>query len=247
MVKTTEHFSPKILFFLLLIVGVFMLSLSLRMPKYSETEEYGVLNEKYYNGEINEEKYCEELYKNKRRNSMMDTGNGLIVFSAFILLFLYVKKINRWYDFLKLKAIKNVGLICLSNIMLLLEIPGSFLYYSIRLSRSDYPPFSDSIGIPIFSTMIMCIFGIIPLNIFLFLALRKSDSKTSLLLKYAKDKGYIAWECLFCLFLSLQIIRLVTSVIDGDHSSIVISMVFIYILLSLRAGKINYYRVHGNL
>ena len=41
-----------------------MLLLSLRMPKYSETKEYEVLNEKYYNGEISEEKYCEELYDN---------------------------------------------------------------------------------------------------------------------------------------------------------------------------------------
>lgn len=245
MVKRTKCYSPKILFFLMLIVGLFMLFLSLRMPKYSETKEYEVLNEKYYNGEISEEKYYEELYDNI--NPIMDIGNGLIVSSAFILLFLYVKRINRWHDFLKLKAMKKVGIVCLSNIMLLLEIAGSFLYYGIRLSRGYYPPFSDSIGIPISITMNMCVLGIIPLNVFLFLALRKSDLKTSLLLKHAKYKGYIIWECLFCLFLSLQIIRLVTSVIDGDHSSIVISMVFIYILLSLRAGKIHHYRIYGNL
>ena len=115
MVKITKCYSPKILFFLMLIVGLFMLFLSLRMPKYSETKEYEVLNEKYYNGEISEEKYCEELYDNI--NPIMDIGNGLIVSSAFILLFLYVKRINRWHDFLKLKAMKKVGIVCLSNIM----------------------------------------------------------------------------------------------------------------------------------
>ena len=70
MVKITKCYSPKILFFLMLIVGLFMLFLSLRMPKYSETKEYEVLNEKYYNGEISEEKYCEELYDNI--NPIMD-------------------------------------------------------------------------------------------------------------------------------------------------------------------------------
>lgn len=42
MVKITKCYSPKILFFLMLIVGLFMLFLSLRIPKYSETKEYEV-------------------------------------------------------------------------------------------------------------------------------------------------------------------------------------------------------------
>ena len=100
---TTKYYNPKILFFLMLIAGIFMLFLSLRMSKYSETKGYEVLNEEYYNGEISEEKYCDELYKNK--NSIMDIGNGLIVFSTFILLFLYVKRKNRWCDFLKVTSI----------------------------------------------------------------------------------------------------------------------------------------------
>lgn len=158
-----SYFTPKTCLFFILTVGLFLLFISLRIPKYVGTNEYKLLNEQYYNGKISEEQYLVEFEKNNSsRTLILDIGNGLITFSILGLLFLYIKRINHWYDFLKLTAIKRIRLIYLSNIFVLLLIPGTHLYYCYRGWRGDYPPFADSIGIPIYFNTLFYIHCLVP-------------------------------------------------------------------------------------
>lgn len=238
-----SFFTPKTCLFFILIVGLFMLFVSLRIPKYVGTNEYNLLNEQYYNEKISKEQYLVEFEKNNSaRTLIMNIGNGLITFSICGLLFLFIKRINQWHDFLKLKAIKKIIIICLSNVSILLLIPGTHLYYVYRGWRGDYPPFSDSIGIPIYFNTLFYLHCLIPLNLFLLLTFIKSDLCTNLFIKPIKNSRVIAWECLFYLLFLLLLIVLVLSIIDGDHASIICNLAFLYFLLSIRAGKINYHR-----
>lgn len=241
-----EYCNPKVVFFFFLIVGIFMLFVSLRMPNHTETEEYEMLNYKYSRGEISKDEYLTEFGILKgNRIKIMDIGSGLMVSSIFILCFLYVKRINGWCDLLKLKSMKKITVISLSNIILLMQIPGCFLYYSYRLSRGDYPCYADNIGIPIMSQTIVNLIGIIPLNIFLILALINSDLNTPLFVKNNGYKKTVVWNVLFVIFVIFQSITFVASVIDGDCVFIISSLLFVYILLSLRAGKINYANINS--
>lgn len=240
MEKVIKPINPKMLFFFVLVVGLVLLLLSIRMPKYSTTNEYMILNEEYAKGVISREKYLDEFNKNNYiRTSIMDVGNGLITFSVLALAFTYVKKINQWKDFLKIKAAKKINLFLLLNGSLLLLMFGSYFYYIYRAWRNDYPPYADSVGIPIFYNTLFYLLCIIPLNLFLCLVLIKSDLQTPLCVKYTK--GLVVWRCIFFLSSLLLIVMLIFSVIDGDHASIISNLALIYIVLSLRAGKVKYY------
>ncbi len=50
------------------------------------------------------------------------------------------------------------------------------------------------------------------------------------------------WDIVIGVLLALAVVVLILLVIDGDHIMIVLMMGFIYLLLSLRAGKVNYQR-----
>ena len=75
-----EYCNPKVVFFFFLIVGIFMLFVSLRMPNHTETEEYEMLNYKYTRGEISKDEYLTEFGILKgNRIKIMDIGSGLMV------------------------------------------------------------------------------------------------------------------------------------------------------------------------
>ena len=58
-------------------------------------------------------------------------------------------------------------------------------------------------------------------------------------------KKTVVWNVLLVIFVIFQSITFVTSVIDGDCVFIISSLLFVYILLSLRAGKINYANINS--
>ena len=99
--------------------------------------------------------------------------------------------------------------------------------------------FADSISIPIFSEVLVVFILLIPMNLFLFLALSQSKMPAQLLYwpKHHNTRS-IVWEVVFELCLLLDIIFLATSIFDGDYVSVIVNTFFIYVILSLRAGKI---------
>ena len=98
--------------------------------------------------------------------------------------------------------------------------------------------FADSIGIPIYSEVLIVFIMLIPMNLFLLLALMRSQFPAQLLYwpKRHQTRG-VVWEVVFGLCLLLNLVFLVESVLGGDHVSIVVNICFVYIILSLRAGK----------
>lgn len=235
--------NPKIVFLSVLILGTILLCYSFTMPKFTDENKYQELNDKYYQGIIKKDAYYQHLEKiSTNKIFFMDLGSGIATFSLFFLVALLALKIRKWKDFENMHTQKKKEIFIMSNITWLLMILGTFLYYFYRGSRGDYPPFADSIGIPIMQQTISCLLLFIPLNLFLLLTLIKSKLPAKLFLRpYKCRRKHILWELFFDFFLLIDTVCLILFTIDGDHISIIVSICLMYVLLSLRAGKLNYY------
>jgi hypothetical protein len=227
---------------LILFVGIVLLIYSLTMSKYTDQESYYQLCDGYMSNTISKEYFYQQV-ENISTNKMfiMDIGNGLITFSLFCLILSYYFKIRKWYDCLRTKAMTKVQILLLANIAWMMMIPGTYIYYYFRVLREDYPSFADTINIPIMIQTIFLVLCIMPINLFILLTVWKSNLSTRILV-FPKHCTFvtIAWEVVFSIILLLNIFCLILFIIDGDHISIIVSLCFLYILLSMRAGKINY-------
>lgn len=205
--KVKSIFSPRWVFFYLLIIGIAMIVWGLTASA----------------------------------NTRLDMGSGLVVFSVLMLVFLFASKTVAWVDFMKLSTKKKPFYYIVSNLALLLLIPGSIWYYSYRGARGDYPSYADSIGLPIANEALAILILLIPMNLFLLLALIRSQLPAQLLYRPERHHARaVVWEIVFGLCLLLDLVFLAESIIVGDHVSIVVNACFVYILLSLRAGKMQY-------
>ena len=230
---------PRWVFLCLLIIGVVTVSYSCFLPPYVDAEEKERLELDCFDGKITKDVYYAEVEKlTTPKNKLMDAGSGVVVFSVLMLAFLFASKTTTWNDFLKLSTKKKPFYFIASNLALLLLIPGTFWYYSYRGSRGDYPMFADSIAIPIFEEIGAVIILLRPLNLFLLLALSKSQLPSRLLYWPKRHHARsVVWEVVFGLCLLFDLAFLVESVVDGAHVSVAVNLCFVYIILSMRAGK----------
>ena len=116
----------------------------------------------------------------------MDLGTEIIIVSVTIFLFLLSTKIKSFSGFKNLKSLNKVTVFISANIAWLLLLPGTYWYYIFRSAQGDYPPFSDSIGIPIMTQISLFLFLFVPLNIFLLLTTIKTNLPTKLFVKANK-------------------------------------------------------------
>ena len=234
--------NSKPIFCVILAIGMILLFYSLTIPKYTDENKYTALIEMYCQETITKDAYYQELSQiTTYRIFIMDIANGIVSFSLFGILLLHILRVNEWKDCKKIKTQNKFITFVLSNVAWILLIPSTFFYYYFRAVRGDYPPFADTISIPIIQQIVFILFMLAPLNLFLLVSLHKSELPTRLLMRpLFYKRPIILWEVFFHIFLLLDIMFLILFIVDGDHMSIIISMSFIYIILSLRAGKLNY-------
>lgn len=229
----------RLFFLIVLITGAGFFCFSLSQNQYKNEKKGAELFIKSY--EISKSEYYKidaELRTSK--NTFFDLGSGIIIFSSTILTFLYYRKIKTNSDLKNLKSLSKKEIFIWANLFWLILIPGTYFYYFFRLSRGDYPPFADSIAIPISSQTDALLYLIIPLNIFLFVAAYKSKLPKKIFIKINfKTLNCSFWKIIFSLLLILNQLILLPLIIDGDHFMIITNVVFTFILLSLRTGKIN--------
>ena len=234
---------PRTITLIIFIIGVGLLSYSFTIPYYKDQEAANVLLDDYYDNMDRKEYYIQESELRTNKIVYMDLGAGLLLVSIASFLFLWRGRFEEFSDFKSLKTMNRFMVFISSNIALLFIIPGTFWYYTFRGMRGDYPPFADSIGISIYSQTSFILFSFIPLNILLLLTTIRTNLPTNIFVK-ADDcnKSVVFWELLFGLGILVNSLFLVSFVVDGDHISILVSLFFCYILLSLRAGQISKYK-----
>lgn len=224
----------RLTFIITFIIGLGLFGLSVTMPFYkdgfSQEDLWSLDENEYY-------KRAAELGTNKIL--FMDMGAGISIASVFILVFLFMTKTRKLSDLSNIKTMRKWPLFISANLIWLLLIPGTYWYYTFRGMRGDYPPFADSIGIPIFTTVPLLLFLMVPLNFFLILSLVSAHFPARLF--RAADKyslKQILIEIVFGFFILLNFVCFFSFVVDGDHFAIPVNMFFFLVLLNLRAGQI---------
>lgn len=226
-----------IVFILLIGLGIFCYSLT--MDYYTDEQAAEKLISDSYEME-RADYYKQEAELRTNKTTLMDLGAGISIASIVILGFLIFKRVRTFSDLLQIKSINKISIFVLSNLLWLVMIPGTYWYYSFRGARGDYPPFADSVGIPISTNVPIILILLIPLNLFIGLTMIKSTIPTRLFIKAdTYNKKAIFWEIFFGFFLLINLFFFVIFVIDGDHFSIPVNLFFTYVLLTLRAGQIN--------
>ncbi len=229
------------LFLPILFIGICLFAYSLHINKITENNlsELQIL--------FDENKITLDGYNNQYektvslRTRISDIANGLLTFSVFGLIFCKILKVEQISDFKGIKTLNKLNIFILSNVLWVLFLLGSYYYYYYRLWRGDYSPYKDSIMIEIEISIITYFFWLIPLNLFYLLFLSQTKLPTIIGVKLSKQETIkikilflILWMIILFEFLSL-----ISAIWGGDLFSIILSIIYIYILFSIRAGIIN--------
>lgn len=234
--------TPRLITIVILIIGLGLFSYSLTLPYYKDQKSADDLVVNSYNIDKSDY-YKEEAELRTNKVTFMDLGSGIVIASVTILLYLIFTKVKTFKDFKNNKTLTKTATLILANLVWLILLPGTYWYYIFRSGRGDYPPFADSIGIPLMTQIPFYLFLLIPLNIFILLTTIKAHLPTRIFIRPNNyNKTTILWEIFFGFWLLINILCLVSFVTDGDHFLIPVNLFFTFILLTLRAGQISKYK-----
>ena len=223
----------------MLVLGLGLFSYSLTLPYYTNQRAADNL----LNGSMelsHADYYRQDAALRTNKVACMDLGAGLAIAAATMLSFLLMARVRTFSDCKEVKSLSKTRVFIASNLVWLLLLPGTYWYYLFRGGRGDYPPFADSIMIPIVTQIPVYLFAFIPLNLFLFLTTLKTNLPATIFIKAAQyDKAAILWEVFFGFWLLINLLCFVSFMVDGDHFSVPVNLFFTYVLLTLRAGQIS--------
>lgn len=178
---------------------------------------------------------------------LFDLGNGLVAFSLSMLLFMLVAKVREWRDFMSVKALERGWLVLISFLSSALSFPSSFLYYTLRARRGDYPPNHDTLSIPlayslafglILTLVVTVLASLVSQNCFLPASLGISAKEKS---NRHRVRNIVFWTLVL-----LLILILVSYIIDGSQTDIPRVIAYLYVAFSIRAGKVAQRNVEMN-
>lgn len=177
-------------------------------------------------------------------SEVQDFGLGICALAVGLLVFLYLYNITQWGDLpvIKTRGVSTIFLV--ANIADLILIPGTFIYYSFTGLRGDYPYDADSVGLPIYTNCSIILFFLIPMNGFLYLSTLKRNTKLPAPFfqkAIGRCAAFLFWKIFIDLLVVINLVCLVFFVVRGDTISVFSMLLFLYVLLSVRAAKVNYY------
>jgi len=237
---------PRVICYILLLIGLALYSYSTRLDYYTDTAAKEKLDSEasekiggddyanfkfYYYTEVDKLKTNKLFYE--------DFGSGLAIASTTLLIFLYWKKIKSFQDFKTTTSLTRKQIFIFSNLVWLIMFPATWWFYMYRGERGDYPWFADTVIIPIMSQTITYIIAFIPLNIFLWLTSINNYLPTFVFIRPSTyNSKEIAKEIFWGFWLLVNLLFTYGFVLEGDHLSIPVNLFFTFVLLNLRAGQI---------
>ena len=238
---------PKIIFFILLLIGLILYGYSTRLDYYTDTKAKEKLDSEAGGnlGLVTDQQWKSHYYAevDKLKTNKLfyeDFGSGLAIASATVLLFLFWKRIKSFSDLKSIHSLTRKQIFIFSNIVWLIMFPATYWYYIYRGERGDYPWFADTVIIPIMSQTMVYFFAFIPLNIFIWLTSIDNHLPTNIfIIPDAYNSREIAKEIFWSAWLLLNLFFTYGFVMEGDHLSIPVNLFFTFVLLNLRAGQIN--------
>lgn len=204
-------------------VGLGFFLYSLTQPYYTNQQLADELHK--FGSEIEKpDYYAQESSLRTNKIKYMDLGAGLMSVAASFLIFFFSAKIKIFGDLRKVKSLNKTQTYFWANVIWLLQIPSTVVYYVFRFQRGDLPSFSDSIAIPIMQQGFANILFLIPLNLFLLLAMHKTNIKVRILYNPPNtSNATFLWEIIIRFLVVVNILILIGFISDGDHLEIPIN------------------------
>ena len=222
---------------LLVIVGAGLWAYSLHWPYYTDPDGPGKLSQRLDEQRISGEGKSLEWYTELRkletpRKAFSDWGSGI---GALGLGWMALIGISRLYRRLEQKG--RCGLLFgLWIVSWLILLPGSFLYYSIRFYRFEYPVNGDSIMIPIYETSVSVLVGCVITAIVLIpLVFRRSLPDQWKIIRPVTKTEWARY-ILLSLWIVLWAVWLLSEIPNGDMGTILMLLWTGSLLLLLLAA-----------
>ena len=226
------------------LLGASLVAYSFNMPAYTDPDLKEEWDERSsdMHGKSEWNTFVKDYIKNVneiRTNKIyyMDFGLGVCSLSIYLLIFVSVKKIKSLNSWKELESpSKKLTYYFIGNILCLMLIPASFLYYILRSARGDYPWFADSIGIPICSGTFLIIILILFVNMYFKRHLGSDYHPVRIFVDSSNmSKGD---KLKYFILITLLSIFIIKYFLTGDFIGLPILLVFLYFLLSIRAVDI---------
>ncbi len=221
---------------LLLLVGFCLAHYASSLPVYYGNFSPGDLS--YQLSQLPEDQqdaqWLTEMAAHETPSKMeFDLGAGLLALGVSGLLAVGV--ISLYYSLPKIRC--STEILKLWIFAWMLEIPGSIWLLKTRQARFDFPPWSDSMGIPIFTEFILTVFGGLLTGLILWLLLRNRSMTSPLHFATPRSTGEWFRSGFLCLwFISLLWLR--TGIVpDGEVGTIMSSIVGSALVLIVLAAK----------
>ncbi|MDU0370203.1 hypothetical protein ACFPAF_07365 [Hymenobacter endophyticus] len=183
--------------------------------------------------------YKREAELRTSRNELLDISSGVAITGLTLLLFALRKRIHTVAHVMQLRTLCKPQVFIWFNVGWIVLFGALHWYYLYRGARGDYPPFADSIAIPLYYGQAALLVCWPVLNMLLLLAIWPAKMGGYL---FVKPLIYTWWVLLIEVFhgiwLVLAALYLLISIIDGDHLTVPVIMLFLYLLLVLRAGHV---------
>ena len=218
------------------VIGAGLVLFASSLPVYNDPGAPGRLS-----GELEalpREERFEEWYSRLQKHEtphkkLADVGRGLLALGFGIGGAVGLWKAYHRYEILR----KVVPLLIIWNALWAIRIPLSEWYHMLRQRRSDYPPWGDSIGIPIYSESVAWVLGaIVTTAVLVVLRVRHPLPAT---IRISKPASLFTWLRAFFigLWLVLLILCVVSGVLDGDEGMVIGPVVGCVVLLAFLSAK----------
>ncbi|WP_460621320.1 hypothetical protein [Hymenobacter tenuis] len=182
------------------------------------------------------------FYKNENalrtnRNELLDVGSGIAVASLTLLAFVIGKRLRTVTQLRQLGVPSKRQFFIWLNAGWVVLFADLLWYYHYRAVRGDFPPFADSIAIPVMYGTVGLLACWPVLNLVLLLVLRPAKLSGQLFEVPSVYTGRaILTEVLCGIGLVLVGWYAIIVVLDGDHLTIPVVLLFLYLVLVVRAG-----------
>ncbi|HEX5444450.1 MAG TPA: hypothetical protein VFW87_11495 [Pirellulales bacterium] len=217
-------------------VGIGLVLYSSSMPYYTDRDAALRLSAELKDAprEIRFKKWYARLptYET-RRKALSDWGRGCLAASAGLLCTVIV-----WSYYHSSRQMRTVrALLALWIGLWIIRIPLDNWYYQVRAERHDYPPWGDSIAIPLAGNAFVLMIGAAgsTVMILLFIAGRRLPDKICI----GKPRSALGWMRAGLIFLWLGVLGwgVITGIPDGDESMIFSEIIASLVLLIVVGAK----------
>jgi hypothetical protein len=178
-----------------------------------------------------------EKYKTPH-DHLVDIGSGCISLGFSLCAFLAIFRIHSYSDLRSIRTPGSQGAFMgLLNMSCILFLPAQMCYFSYTQHRGDYPPWADSIAIPIFQMGIMTVILLLILNVVFAIVMFRAAFPVKLFdFPIRATFGNVTCTVVVAITTAFLLYAGVLSANSGAFLMIPILLSAVYLLISTRAA-----------